>query len=583
MRTMLRLSIITLLCITFIGGLWFTASPTEARGASWTVSVFNNANLAGSPSYVSVAPSVSYTWGATAPVINGVNTGPYGVPADGFSVRFTASAFFTAGNYRFTVQVDDGARLYVDGVLLINQWVAGLGLRTYQADYTFPADGNHTITVEMFDAIGDATIMASWALSAGALPTATITCFGNPWYVEFFNGIDLTGGVIFTTTYGPSGLSQNWGQGSPGGPVPADNFSARLTRTLTVPNDLPQGVYTFYAKADDNFRFTIDATVIIDKFDSWGGDLQTAQATLLNGPHTFKFEYRERTVDASLFLTWTPPNAQCPVLSPEGGTSGGGGGGTGGQPTGITATVNVALLNFRSAPSSTAQILSKLNKGQVYPATGRTGDNAWVQLSVGGVTGWVAAQFVTLSGDINTLPVVSGGGGPAAPPPPQPTGVRGRVMGNLRVRASPTVHSARIGLMPWGTEVDILGINRGRSWYQVNFNGTVGWSYAPWIKLIQGTFDMLPYTDGTQPAFEPPPATTGVVVQAFGNMRIRSGPGFQYPVVARAVWGSRLQAVGRSSNGLWYKVQYGSTVGFTFATWYHVVQGDISTVPVTDQ
>jgi len=179
--------------------------------------------------------------------------------------------------------------------------------------------------------------------------------------------------------------------------------------------------------------------------------------------------------------------------------------------------------------------------------------------------------------------VVSGGGGPAAPPPPQPTGVRGRVMGNLRVRASPTVHSARIGLMPWGTEVDILGINRGRSWYQVNFNGTVGWSYAPWIKLIQGTFDMLPYTDGTQPAFEPPPATTGVVVQAFGNMRIRSGPGFQYPVVARAVWGSRLQAVGRSSNGLWYKVQYGSTVGFTFATWYHVVQGDISTVPVTDQ
>jgi uncharacterized protein YraI len=581
MKTMLRLAIITLICVTFIGGLWIAIPPTEARGGSWTVSVFSNPSLAGSPNYVGVAPSVSYTWGASAPVINGVNTGSYGVPADNFSVRFTTSTFFTAGNYRFTVQVDDGARLYVDGLLLVNQWVAGLGLRTYQADYTFSADGNHTITVEMFDSTGDATIIANWALSVGPLPTATTACFGVPWYAEFFNGIDLAGGVIFTTTYGPSGLNENWGQGSPGGPVPADNFSARFTRTLNVPTDLPQGVYTFYAKADDNFRFTIDATVIIDKWDTWGGDLQTAQATLLNGPHTFKFEYRERTVDASLFLTWTPPNGQCPVLTPEGATTGGGT--TPGQPTGITATVNVALLNFRSAPSSTAQILSKLNQGQVYPATGRTADNAWVQLSVGGVTGWVAVQYVTLSGDINTLPVVSGGEAAGAPPPPQPTGVRGRVMGNLRIRSAPNVHSARVGLMPWGTEVDILGIDRGRTWYQVNYNGTVGWSYAPWIRIIQGTFDMLPYTDGTQPAFEPPPATQGTVVQAYGNMRIRSGPGFQYPVVARAVWGSRLQAVGRSSNGLWYKVQYGDVVGFSFASWYRVVQGNISSLPVTDQ
>jgi uncharacterized protein YraI len=581
MKTMLRLAIITLICVTFIGGLWIATPPTEARGGSWTVTVFSNPNLAGSPNYVGVAPSVNYTWGTGAPVINGVDTAPYGVPVDNFSVRFTTSAFFTAGNYRFTVQVDDGARLYVDGLLLINQWVAG-GFRTYQADFIASTDGNHTITVEMFDSTGDATIIANWALSVGPLPTATTTCVGVPWYAQFYNGLDLSGGVIFSTTYGPSGLSQNWGQGSPGGTVPVDNFSASFTRTLNVPTDMPQGVYTFYAKADDNFRFTIDSTVIIDKWDTFAGDLQTAEATLLNGPHTFKFDYRERTVDASLFLTWTPPNAQCPVLNPEGGTGGGTGGG-GGQPTGITATVNIASLNFRSAPSTTAQILSKLSKGQVYPATGRTADNAWVQLSVGGVSGWVSAQYVTLSGDINTLPVVSGGEGGGAPPPPQPTGVRGRVMGNLRVRAAPTVHSARVALMPWGTEVDILGIDQGRTWYQVNYNGMVGWSYAPWIRIIQGSFDALPYTDGTQPAFEPPPATQGVVVQAYGNMRIRSGPGFQYPKVARAVWGSRLQVLGRSSSGLWYKVKYGDTVGFSFASWYRVVQGDISSVPIADQ
>jgi len=46
----------------------------------------------------------------------------------------------------------------------------------------------------------------------------------------------------------------------------------------------------------------------------------------------------------------------------------------------------------------------------------------------------------------------------------------------------------------------------------------VGWSFAPWIKIIQGSFDQLPYTDGTQPAFEPPTPTEGVIVQRLGDL-----------------------------------------------------------------
>ncbi|MCD4685005.1 MAG: hypothetical protein K8S97_03600, partial [Anaerolineae bacterium] len=120
---------------------------------------------------------------------------------------------------------------------------------------------------------------------------------GVPWYGEFFNGLDLAGGAIFTNTYAPSGINLNWGEASPGGAVPADNWSARFTRTLTVPSDLPEGVYTFYARADDNFRFYVDATVVFDYWDTFGnGELYSAQVTLLNGSHTLKFEYREREV-----------------------------------------------------------------------------------------------------------------------------------------------------------------------------------------------------------------------------------------------------------------------------------------------
>jgi uncharacterized protein YraI len=140
-----------------------------------------------------------------------------------------------------------------------------------------------------------------------------------------------------------------------------------------------------------------------------------------------------------------------------------------------------------------------------------------------------------------------------------------------------------LGVIPWNTEIDVLGIDYTRTWFQVNYAGTVGWSYGPWIRITQGNDRQLPYTDGTIPPFEPPPATEGVIGQTFGNMRIRSGPGFQYPQIARAIWGTRVQILGRSSSGLWYKVQYGEIVGWSYARWYRIVQGAISTVPVTDQ
>lgn len=582
MKIMFRIGLIITLCIVAIGGAWLAApTPIEARGASWSVSVFNNPDLAGAPVWVGVSPSVSYTWGSGAPVISGAVTT---AAVDNFSVRFVASTFFTAGTYRFTVQVDDGARLFVDGMLLINAWQSGLGLQTRQADYTFVADGNHTITVEMFDTIGDATIVASWAVASGVLPTPTQFFAGTPWYAEFFNGLDLSGGVIFTTTYGPSGLNLNWGTNSPGGAVPLDNWSARFTRTLSVPTDLPEGVYTFYARADDNFRFYVDTTLILDHWDSFADtELYSAPVTLLNGPHTLRVEYREREAGAKLFLTWDPPAAQGPPLSPSvgGGPVGGTDGQGGGVPTGITATVNVWLLNLRATPDLNGPVLAKLPRGTAYPATGRSGDNLWVQVQADGRTGWVYAQYVTLSGDINTLPVVQGT--EYTPPEIRPTGVIGMVMGNLRIREEPTTASKQIGLMPWGTHVELLGKNGTHLWYLVRYGEVVGWSYAPWIRIVEGALEQVPYMDGTQAPTTPPPATEGVIAQAFGNMRIRSGPGFQYPRIDKAVWGSRVQVIARSTNGLWYKIKHGDVVGWSYATWYRIVQGDIASVPRSDQ
>jgi uncharacterized protein YraI len=366
-----------------------------------------------------------------------------------------------------------------------------------------------------------------------------------------------------------------------------------------VPGDMPEATYLFFASADDNFRFIVDLTTVMDYSNQFANDyIYAMDVPLLPGAHTLVFEYRDLGSTASLLLTWDPPNGQNPVVSvptsppillPDwliaGGAGGAGAGtGTGGGGvviTGVTATVNIPTLNFRSGPTLSADILAKINQGETYQVAGRTADGLWAQLVVNGIAGWSCANYLTFSGDFFAVPIVEGVV-PTAPVP-QITGVRGRVLGNLRIREQPTTASAKIGLMPWGSEIDLLGKNAGHNWYMVSYQGIIGWSYAPWIEIIEGTFDQLPYMDGTSPMFEPPPATQGVVVQAFGNMRIRSGPGFEFPRISRAPWGSRVQLLARSTDGLWYKIQYGEITGWSYAAWYRAVQGDPASVPVSDQ
>ncbi len=593
MKTLFRSFIVATLVVALLGGLWI-ASPTrgeyEAQSSSWTVQVYNGVTYPPSGAAVcsgAYSGSIAFSWTGAPDTIPGVSCS--GGPVDNYSVRFTTSVFFPTGNYTFTASVDDGIVVTLDNsIAVINDWGGG-GLHTVNGNISFSTDANHAVTVDFKEVSGTAQINLTWALSGGGAATTTT---GVPWYAEFFNNLDLAGTAVFTTTYGPSGLSQNWGQGSPGGSVPVDNFSARFTRSLNVPTDMAKGIYQFYVKADDNFRFWVDSTLLLDKWNDYGAS-QTHQVevTLLDGPHTLKLEYKEQSVDAFVFLTWTPPNAQNPVLNPDGtgGTTSGtpvpGVTGTPAQ-TGVIATVTANVLNFRSAPSATASVITQLKKGQSYPVTGKSSDEKWLQLLVNGQLGWVMAQYVSLSGDLSRVPVVGSGTGTAVPSGPTavpaPTNVRGKVLGNLIIRNAPSRGGTRIGLMPWGTVVPILGRDQGHAWYNVDYNGLLGWAYAPWIQIVEGTFDSLPYTDGSGMVTAPDP-TTGVIVQAYGNMRVRSGPGFQYPKINKVVWGTRVQVLARSTDGRWYKIQYGPLVGWSYATWFRPVQGDVTTVPVSDQ
>jgi hypothetical protein len=120
---------------------WARASePTSG----WLGEYFNNDVLSGSPVLVRTDPAINFNWGQSTPAP--------GVDADTFSVRWTQSPAFTAGNYRFTVTADDGVRLWVSDHLLIDEW-REQSTRTFSNDIYLPG-GNIPIRMEYCELYG---------------------------------------------------------------------------------------------------------------------------------------------------------------------------------------------------------------------------------------------------------------------------------------------------------------------------------------------------------------------------------------------------------------------------------------------
>jgi uncharacterized protein YraI len=118
----------------------------------WKGEYFNNPSLSGVPVLVRNDPGISFDWGPDSP-------GP-GVPADNFSARWSRNWQFEAGDYRFRVVVDDGARLWVDDELVIDRWRAGEP-KGYAGEITLD-EGTHSLRLEYFEFQYDAQVHLSW-------------------------------------------------------------------------------------------------------------------------------------------------------------------------------------------------------------------------------------------------------------------------------------------------------------------------------------------------------------------------------------------------------------------------------------
>ncbi len=289
MGPLMRLLLGMLLALGLAGPALAEGAVTPAHADPvWQASYWNNRNLAGEPVLQRSEASLDHNWGSGSP--DAV------VHADGFSARWTRYIDVPAGLYRFTAISDDGIRVFVDGQPIIDEWYTHPA-RTFTADI-FLTGGHHLVQVEYFEDWGEAVVRMWWTpVSEQAI---------DRWHGEYFNNRHLAGAPALVRE--DAHIDFNWGTGSPGEGILADNFSVRWTRTV----DFAAGTYRFRMRVDDGGRLWVNHHLLIDAWWDQGATTYTAEIYLAGGPVPVRMEYYEHTGAAVAQLAWSP--ATQPVM-----------------------------------------------------------------------------------------------------------------------------------------------------------------------------------------------------------------------------------------------------------------------------
>ncbi len=150
---------------------------------------FNNLTLTGSASVRRIDPTVNFDWGSGT-YASGHNT-------DGFSVRWTGQVQAQySETYTFYVNTDDGVRLWVNGIQLVNDWVDRLAEK--KGTISLTAGQKYSITLEYYENKGFATAQLSWSspsTNKTIIPQSQLYSDKTP---------DVTNGIWYKSYYTPA-------------------------------------------------------------------------------------------------------------------------------------------------------------------------------------------------------------------------------------------------------------------------------------------------------------------------------------------------------------------------------------------
>jgi uncharacterized protein YraI len=482
---MLRKGILIMVALLAFG-VALTAAPQPAAAQTnpvWQAAYYNNPTLAGSPVFRRVDSAIAFNWGSGSPGDD--------IDDDRFSVRWTADVNLPAGTYRFSALADDNVSVIIDfSNRIIDTWGQGRVGQTVTADVVL-SGGTHHIQVDYGEITSDAYVFVSFANLASSpsgpvfAPPSTSPVTGGSWTALYYDNANLSGDPVLIQS--EDDPSNDWGTASPAAVVPNDNWSARWTSSQS----LTGGRYRVSVRADDGVRIYVNGVLVINEWHGHLPNTYIADVTLPTGLSTFQIEFFDASSFAFLFYQLVQLNPSVPAAATQTPAAI--------SPTGSTATVTARELNVRTVPDPVAgRIITRVTRGQIYPVLGRNFDTSWVQIDINGTVGWVNASFVQLT-NAASIPLASGSTASTPPPiqqQPQAQAVPGDT--GYTVTTVPSAVSLRsgagttfpvIGTMPRNATARVLGRDSAGFWWQVNYNGQIGWVYSQ-IAIIQSGADL---------------------------------------------------------------------------------------------
>ncbi len=278
------------------------ATPVAAQGPivqhsdpTWQAQYWDNRDLSGDPVLTREDANIDFDWGTGSP--------GDGVPSDRFSARWTRYIDVTPDTYRFSATSDDGIRVWIDDVLLLDHWYDHPA-ETFTFD-TYLGEGHHLVRVEFYENGGDAVAKLSWTRPGEEPPTGE-------WDAQYFNNMTLSGTPALTRK--ESAVNFDFGTDSPApGTINADHFSARWTRTVNLSPDM----YHFSLTVDDGARLWVNGHRLVDAWYDQAATTYTGDIHL-SGDVTIELEYYENEGMAVAQLSWD--GGDTPPPPPPGGT-----------------------------------------------------------------------------------------------------------------------------------------------------------------------------------------------------------------------------------------------------------------------
>ncbi len=276
-----------------------TVSPGSGdNGDGLSVSYFPAIDLSGTP-VTGISATVNNDWGTGSPAT--------GIPTDYFSARWTGEVkpLFTE-TYTFYTNSDDGIRLWVNNVAVIDNWTDH-GPVENSGTISLTAGVKYDIRLEYYEKTGGAVAKLSWSSISQTkqiIPQSQLysnsTGNGTGLKAEYYNTIDLTGTAVIKTD---ASVDYDWGNGAPFNGINTDYFSVRWTGSV---QPAYSEVYTFYTLSDDGIRLWVNGVQIIDNWSDHAPVEDNGTITLQAGvKYDIRLEYYEKTGGAVSRLYWS--------------------------------------------------------------------------------------------------------------------------------------------------------------------------------------------------------------------------------------------------------------------------------------